>query len=38
MTCSSVNEASATTTMVISAIRLTPEPAPGAWLVGPAAS
>jgi hypothetical protein len=33
MTCSSVNAATATTAMVTSAILLTSEPTPGAWLV-----
>jgi hypothetical protein len=38
MTCSSVNAATATTTMVTSAILLTSEPVPAAWLVVSAAS
>jgi hypothetical protein len=37
MSCSSVNAATATTTMVTSAILLTSEPAPVAWLVVSAA-
>jgi hypothetical protein len=38
MTCSSVNAATATTAMVTSAILLTSEPVPAAWLVVSAAS